>query len=132
MRDCRDPREIPEVYKKFSPITFAKNLQDHLLLVHGTGDDNVHLQNSERLFDDLVAHDKMFGCLAYPSRSHGIYEGLGARRHLYGALATSCVGESRRGHAECCKCSCKGWHKVSVQGDLFHTFATVSGWARTA
>lgn len=86
-RYCGDPREVPEVYKNCSPITFAKNLQDHLLLVHGTGDDNVHFQNSERLFDELVAHDKMFEYLAYPSRSHGISEGRGTRRHLYGSLS---------------------------------------------
>lgn len=86
-RYCGDPREVPDVYKKCSPITFAKNLQDDLLLVHGTGDDNVHFQNSERLFDKLVEHNKMFEYLAYPSRSHGIYEGRGTRRHLYGSLA---------------------------------------------
>ncbi len=55
--------------------------------MHGTGDDNVHFQHSERLFDELVAHNKMFEYLAYPSRSHGIHEGRGTRRHLYGSLA---------------------------------------------
>ena len=86
-RYCGDPREVPEVYERCSPITFAKNLQDHLLLIHGTADDNVHFQNSERLFDELVAHDKMFEYLAYPNRSHSIYEGRNTRRHLYGSLA---------------------------------------------
>lgn len=86
-RYCGDPREVPDVYKNCSPITFAKDLQDHLLLVHGTGDDNVHFQHSERLFDVLVANQKMFEYLAYPNRSHGIYERKGTRQHLYASLA---------------------------------------------
>jgi dipeptidyl-peptidase-4 len=86
-RYCGDPREVPEVYRQCSPITFAKDLQGHLLLVHGTGDDNVHFQNSERLFDELVSHGKLFEYLAYPNRSHSIVERAGTRRHLYASLA---------------------------------------------
>ncbi|MBL8730241.1 MAG: DPP IV N-terminal domain-containing protein [Planctomycetes bacterium] len=82
-----DPREVPEVYKQCSPITFAKHLKGHLLLVHGTGDDNVHFQHSERLFDELVANDKQFEYLAYPNRTHAIREGRNTRAHLYAALA---------------------------------------------
>ena len=85
-RYCGDPREVPQVYEKCSPITFAKNLQGKLLLIHGTGDDNVHFQNSERLFDELVAHGKVFEYLAYPNRTHGIREGRGTRAHLYASL----------------------------------------------
>ena len=86
-RYCGDPRQVPEVYRQCSPITFAKNLQSQLLLVHGTGDDNVHFQNSERLFDELVAQDKKFEYLAYPNRTHSIGERAGTRKHLYGSLA---------------------------------------------
>ncbi len=86
-RYCGDPREVPEVYRECSPITFAKNLKSPLLLVHGTGDDNVHFQHSERLFDELVAHDKHFEYLAYPNRTHAIVERPGTRQHLYGSLA---------------------------------------------
>ena len=86
-RYCGDPRRFPEVYLYCSPITFAKNLQAKLLLVHGTGDDNVHYQNSERLVDELVKHGKLFEFLAYPNRSHGIAEGEGTRAHLYASLA---------------------------------------------
>ena len=86
-RYCGDPREVPEVYQRCSPIHFAENLKGALLLVHGTGDDNVHFQHSERLFDRLVAHDKQFEYLAYPNRTHAIREGDNTRRHLYGALA---------------------------------------------
>jgi dipeptidyl-peptidase 4 len=86
-RYCGDPRQVPEVYRQCSPITFAKNLKGQLLLVHGTGDDNVHFQNSERLFDELVAHGKLFEYLAYPNRTHAIRERPGTRAHLYQALA---------------------------------------------
>jgi dipeptidyl-peptidase-4 len=86
-RYCGIPQEVPDVYRDCSPITFAKNLQSHLLLVHGTGDDNVHFQNSERLFDELVAQGKIFEYLAYPNRTHAIAEGRNTRAHLYGSLA---------------------------------------------
>jgi len=86
-RYCGDPREVPEVYERCSPVNFAQNLKGRLLLVHGTGDDNVHFQNSERLFDALVAHGKLFEYLAYPNRSHSIHERPGTRAHLYGSLA---------------------------------------------
>lgn len=86
-RYCGDPRQHPEVYRQCSPITFAANLQAPLLLVHGTGDDNVHFQHSERLFDELVKHGKRFEYLAYPNRTHAIREGPGTRAHLYDALA---------------------------------------------
>ena len=79
-RYCGDPRLVPEVYRDCSPITFAAGLEGDLLLVHGTGDDNVHFQHSERLFDALVAHDKQFEYLAYPNRTHSIREGKGTRR----------------------------------------------------
>lgn len=86
-RYCGDPRLVPEVYHECSPVTYAEKLQGDLLLVHGTGDDNVHFQNSERMFDALVRFDKRFEYLAYPNRTHSIHEGAGTRRHLYGSLA---------------------------------------------
>ncbi|MCR9244103.1 MAG: S9 family peptidase [bacterium] len=86
-RYCGDPRQVPDVYRECSPIHFAQNLTGKLLLVHGTGDDNVHFQHSERLFDELVEHDKRFEYLAYPNRTHSIREGKNTRRHLYGSLA---------------------------------------------
>ena len=86
-RYCGDPRQFPEVYQQCSPVMFAQNLQASLLLVHGTGDDNVHFQNSELMFDRLVAAGKLFEYLAYPNRSHSIHEGRGTRAHLYGSLA---------------------------------------------
>jgi dipeptidyl-peptidase 4 len=65
-----------------SPITHAKNLEGNLLYIHGTADDNVHYQNAEMLINELVKHNKQFQFMAYPNRSHGIYEGEGTRKHL--------------------------------------------------
>jgi dipeptidyl-peptidase-4 len=65
-----------------SPITYAKNLRGNLLYIHGTGDDNVHFQNAERLVNELVKQGKQFQYMAYPNRSHGIYEGEGTSAHL--------------------------------------------------
>jgi dipeptidyl-peptidase 4 len=77
------PADNAEGYKNGSPITFAKDLKGRLLIVHGTGDDNVHYQGFERLVDELVAARKPFAMMAYPNRSHGIYEGRGTTLHLY-------------------------------------------------
>ncbi|HMY74687.1 MAG TPA: prolyl oligopeptidase family serine peptidase, partial [Blastocatellia bacterium] len=85
-RYCGLPQDHPDEYKQSSPITFANQLQGQLLLVHGTGDDNVHYQGSEALINALVAANKQFTMMSYPNRSHGIYEGAGTTRHLYGLL----------------------------------------------
>ena len=85
-RYCALPQDHPDEYKQSSPITFASQLQGQLLLVHGTGDDNVHYQGSEALINALVAANKQFTLMSYPNRSHGIYEGPGTTRHLYGLL----------------------------------------------
>ncbi|MBP6977994.1 MAG: S9 family peptidase [Bacteroidales bacterium] len=80
---------IPENLADFiegSPITYAKNLEGNLLIVHGTGDDNVHYQNTEQLVNELVKNNKQFQVMPYPNRSHGIYEGENTSRHLYTLL----------------------------------------------
>ncbi|MTI31055.1 S9 family peptidase [Xanthovirga aplysinae] len=74
--------ENADGYKNGSPITYAKDLKGNLLLVHGTGDDNVHYQNSERLINELIRHNKPFSMMAYPNRSHGIFEGENTTLHL--------------------------------------------------
>jgi dipeptidyl-peptidase-4 len=76
------PQENREDFLAGSPITYAKNLRGNLLYIHGTGDDNVHYQNAERLLNALVKYNKLFQFMAYPNRSHGIYEGDGTRQHL--------------------------------------------------
>jgi dipeptidyl-peptidase-4 len=80
------PKDHPEEWKQSSPITFAGQLQGQLLLVHGTGDDNVHYQGTEALIDRLIAANKQFSVMPYPNRSHGIFEGPGTTRHLFGLL----------------------------------------------
>ncbi|HKQ03959.1 MAG TPA: S9 family peptidase [Blastocatellia bacterium] len=85
-RYCGLPQDHPEEYKQSSPITFAGQLRGELLVVHGTGDDNVHYQGTEALINALVAAGKPFTMMAYPNRSHGIYEGPGTTRHLYTLL----------------------------------------------
>jgi dipeptidyl-peptidase-4 len=80
------PESNPEGYEKGSPITFARQLKGHLLLVHGTGDDNVHYQNTESLVNELIKYNKPFRLMSYPNRSHGIWEGKNTTWHLYGLL----------------------------------------------
>jgi dipeptidyl-peptidase-4 len=85
-RYCGLPQDHPEEYKQSSPVTFAGQLKGQLLIVHGTGDDNVHYQATEKLIDELIAANKPFTIMPYPNRSHGINEGAGTTRHLYGLL----------------------------------------------
>jgi dipeptidyl-peptidase-4 len=80
------PEENEEAYFNGSPVNFAENLQGNLLVIHGTGDDNVHYQNAEVLVDALVAANKQFSFMAYPNRSHAIYERKNTRLHLYTTL----------------------------------------------
>lgn len=58
-----------------SPITHAKNLQGDLMIIHGTGDDNVHYQSFERMANELIKHNKMFDMMSYPNRDHAIRGG---------------------------------------------------------
>jgi len=69
-----------------SPVTYAKNLKGNLLLIHGTGDDNVHYQNAEVVINELIKHNRPFQMMAYPNRSHGIYEGENTSKHLYNLM----------------------------------------------
>jgi dipeptidyl-peptidase 4 len=77
------PNDNKEGFKNGSPIYFAHQLKGNLLLVHGTGDDNVHYQGSERLIHKLITHNKHFTMMAYPNRSHSIREGKNTTLHLY-------------------------------------------------
>ena len=76
------PTLNPEGFRNGSPITHAGNLKGNLLLIHGTGDDNCHYQTMELLIDKLIAKDKVFDMMAYPNRSHGIYEYENTTPHL--------------------------------------------------
>jgi dipeptidyl-peptidase-4 len=81
------PDENPEGYRAGSPIFHAEGLEGDLLIVHGTGDDNVHIQGTERLVNRLIELGKPFDYMAYPNRTHGISEGEGTSLHLYSLLA---------------------------------------------
>jgi dipeptidyl-peptidase-4 len=80
------PQENREGYRNGSPITHARGLEGNLLLVHGTGDDNVHYQGTEALINRLVELGKPFDMMAYPNRTHGIYEGVGTTLHVHSLL----------------------------------------------
>jgi dipeptidyl-peptidase 4 len=76
------PQENKEDYIAGSPITYAKNLQGHLLIIHGTGDDNVHYANAEMMINELIKYNKIFQFMPYPNRTHSLSEGVGTRQHL--------------------------------------------------
>ena len=80
------PGPNAEDYRQSSPVTFADRLRGNLLVVHGTGDDNVHYQGTERLINALVGANKQFKLLSYPNRTHGIFEGEGTTLHLFTSL----------------------------------------------
>jgi dipeptidyl-peptidase 4 len=81
------PKDNPEGYRIGSPINFAEGLRGKLLLVHGSGDDNVHYQGTERLVNRLVALGKPFDMMVYPNRTHAIAEGPGTTPHVYQLIA---------------------------------------------
>ena len=76
-----------EGYRRGSPIHFAEGLKGKLLIVHGSGDDNVHYQGTERLVNRLIELGKPFDMMVYPNRSHGISEGPGTTAHVYKLIA---------------------------------------------
>ena len=66
------PQDNAEGYKAGSPITYAAGLEGKLLIIHGTGDDNVHFQGTQRLLNKLIDLNKQFSFMEYPNRRHGI------------------------------------------------------------
>ncbi len=86
-RFMRTPQENPTGYKASSVLEVAKNLQGKLLLIHGSADDNVHVQNAMDFTDLLVSEGIPFDMAIYKDRNHGIYGG-NARNHLYKRIIT--------------------------------------------
>lgn len=76
------PQDNAQGYDAYAPLDHVSKMTGALLLVHGTADDNVHVQNSMRLIDALVKANKPFDWLIYPDKNHGIYGGY-TRHHLY-------------------------------------------------
>ncbi|MGD1840794.1 MAG: S9 family peptidase [Thermonemataceae bacterium] len=81
-RYLQRPQDNPEGYDDNSPLNHAEKLKGNYLLVHGTGDDNVHFQNAVVLQDALIKANKQFESFYYPNKNHGIYGG-NTRLHLY-------------------------------------------------
>ncbi len=92
-RFMRTPQENPNGYDENSPINYADQLKGKFLLIHGSGDDNVHVQNTMRLTNALIAADIPFDMAIYPDRTHGIYKGINTRLHLYKKM-TSFIEEN--------------------------------------
>ena len=76
------PQENPTGYDENSPINYVDLMKGKFLLVHGTADDNVHVQNAMQFAEALVQANKDFEYMVYPDKNHGIYGG-NTRRHLY-------------------------------------------------
>ncbi len=76
------PQENPTGYDENSPINHVEKLKGDYLLIHGTGDDNVHVQNTMLMVEALIQADKQFEWMIYPDKNHGIYGG-NTRLHLY-------------------------------------------------
>lgn len=81
-RYMRTPTDNQQGYDDNSPLNFADLLKGKLLLIHGSSDDNVHVENTMDMVDALVKADKQFDLMIYPNRDHGIYGG-NTRLHLY-------------------------------------------------
>nr|WP_034256335.1 S9 family peptidase [Arenibacter latericius] len=81
-RFMRTPQENPSGYDENSPINYPELLKGKYLLVHGSSDDNVHVQNAMRMVEALVQANKQFEWDIYPDKNHGIYGG-NTRLHLY-------------------------------------------------
>jgi dipeptidyl-peptidase-4 len=84
-RYMRTPQENPGGYDMNSPIHYTDKLKGKLLVVHGTGDDNVHFQNSVELVDELIRDNKQPEVFFYPNKNHNI-SGGNTRYHLYTML----------------------------------------------
>ena len=89
-RFLRTPQENPEGYRAGAPLEYADRLESEFLLIHGTGDDNVHAQNSLRLVAALQRAGKQFDFMLYPNQTHSIAQ---SQRHLY-TLMTEWVEEN--------------------------------------
>ena len=86
-RYMRTPKENKEGYDKGSAVVNAANLNGHLLLVHGTADDNVHLRNMIHYIGALTQANKKFETALYPDSNHSIYHGANTRYHLFEQIA---------------------------------------------
>lgn len=82
-RYMRTPEENPNGYDQNSPLFHAEKLKGNYLIIHGSGDDNVHVQNAYQMSNALIKANKNFEQAIYPDRAHGIYRGENTRLHLF-------------------------------------------------
>lgn len=85
-RYMQTPQENPSGYDENSPLFHAKKLKGNYLIIHGTGDDNVHVQNTYQMVNALIEENKPFEQAIYPDRTHGIYRGKNTRLHLFAKM----------------------------------------------
>ena len=81
-RFMRTPQENPEGYDMNSPLNYADQLKGKFLIIHGSADDNVHVQNTMRMVEALIQANKQFEWMIYPDKNHGIFGG-NTRKHLF-------------------------------------------------
>lgn len=81
-RYMQTPQENPSGYDENSPINHVNKLKGKYLLIHGSGDDNVHVQNTMQMMEALIQANKQFDSQIYPDKNHGIYGGK-TRIQLY-------------------------------------------------
>ena len=86
-RYLQTPQENASGYDDNSPINYVSKLKGNFLLIHGTADDNVHVQNSMQMIEALVQANKQFDWAIYPDKNHGIYGGK-TRIQLYNKMTT--------------------------------------------
>ncbi|HTZ48613.1 MAG TPA: S9 family peptidase [Verrucomicrobiae bacterium] len=77
------PQDDPKAWEQSSAINFSSGLRGDLLVMHGSGDDNVHYQGFELLVNNLIAQGKVFDMRVYPGRTHGIFEGSGTTPDVF-------------------------------------------------
>lgn len=78
----KTPEVNPEGYRNSAPINFSEGLNGNLLIIHGSGETNTHIQITEGLVDRLIELGKPFDYIVYPNRDHGLREGEGTSLHL--------------------------------------------------
>ncbi len=84
-RFMRTPQENPDGYDQNAPLNHVEKLKGDYLIIHGSGDDNVHLQNTMEMASKLIQANKPFDMVIYPDKNHGIYGG-NTRNHLFNKM----------------------------------------------
>ncbi len=83
----RTPATNPDGYRRAAAINYAEGLKGRLLIMHGSGETNTHIQITEALVDRLIELGKRFDYMTYPNRDHGLSEGPGSTLHVRNLIA---------------------------------------------